>query len=305
MGSRDCAAPGPGQPLSAASTTCCACFRFHLSRSIYQLRRWWVDETVPVSLGCRLKRERMSHALGTIGPVTCSTKAICHGDKAFLAPSFLCSGTTLATRFPRLGFVEQDTLSSSRGQSHHIPETGCVVEYRGADKLTGKKALITAGVSFVDRHCRWHDSHMTSSVIAFATAIVYAREGADVTIVSLPDDKDDSQETKNAIEKKGRSCLVVRGNVMSVQACEDAVRQHVSKFGHVDTLVNNSSKHTPCDGPLNIDLSMVYSVFHGEVLPIFAMTRYALPHMNEGSSIINTTFDYLLSQSTIIPFTSF
>lgn len=146
---------------------------------------------------------------------------------------------------------------------------------------------------------------MTSSVIAFTTAIVYAREGVDVTIVFLPDDKDDAQKTKNAVEKEGRSCLLVRGNIMSCEACADAVRQHVSKFGHVHILVNNSSKHTPCDGPLNIDLSMVYGVFHGEVLPIFAMTKYALPHMNEGSSIINTTSDYFFSKSTIVLFSSF
>ena len=68
-----------------------------------------------------------------------------------------------------------------------------------------------------------------SSGIGRAVAILFAREGADVTIVFLPEEKEDAEDTKKAVEKEGKSCLLVPGNLMDNQTCQDAVKQHVDK----------------------------------------------------------------------------
>src|SRR5205823_1638512 len=97
--------------------------------------------------------------------------------------------------------------------------------YRPANKLQGKVALITGGDSGIGR----------------AVAVLYAREGADVAIVYLPQEQADAEETRMAIEKAGRRCLLIPGDVTEPEFCQDAVESTVQHFGRLNILVNNAA----------------------------------------------------------------
>jgi NAD(P)-dependent dehydrogenase (short-subunit alcohol dehydrogenase family) len=60
-------------------------------------------------------------------------------------------------------------------------------------------------------------------------AILFAREGADVTVVYLPEEEEDARDTKKMVEDEGRQCLLIAGNLMDNKTCEDSVKQHVEK----------------------------------------------------------------------------
>lgn len=158
-----------------------------------------------------------------------------------------------------------ETTKLEGKQGHH--------EYLAAGKLKGNKAFITGGDSGIGR----------------AVAVLFAREGSDVTIVYLPEEQEDAEGTKKMVENEGKQCLLVPGNLMDNETCRKAVQQHVDKFGTIHTLVNNASKQIMCPDIAEIDLEKVESTFRSNILQIFAITKYALPHMEKGGSIINTT----------------
>lgn len=115
-------------------------------------------------------------------------------------------------------------------------------------------------------------------------AILAAREGADVTIVYLPDEQEDAEDTKKMVEKENQSCLLVAGDLMDNKTCQSAVKQHVDKYGTIDVLINNAGKQIQCEEFADIDLDDVESTFRSNVLAMFAITKYSVPHMKEGSS---------------------
>src|SRR5918912_4630414 len=95
--------------------------------------------------------------------------------------------------------------------------------YKGSGKLQDKVALITGGDSGIGR----------------AVAVLYAREGADVAIVYLPEEQQDAEETRRAVESEGHTCLLLPGDVRSAKFCHTAVEQTVRPFRRPDVLVNN------------------------------------------------------------------
>lgn len=115
-------------------------------------------------------------------------------------------------------------------------------------------------------------------------AVLFAREGSDVSIVYLPEEQEDAEGTKELVEKEGRQCLLIPGDLMDNQACKKAVEEHVKKFGKIHVLVNNASKQIMCDNFAEIDLDNVESTFRSNILQMFAVTKYALPHMEKGAS---------------------
>jgi NAD(P)-dependent dehydrogenase (short-subunit alcohol dehydrogenase family) len=172
------------------------------------------------------------------------------------------------------------------------------VEYRAAGKLEGSKALITGGDSGIGR----------------AVALLFAREGSDVSIVFLPEEKEDAEETKKMVEAEGRQCLLLPGNLMDNETCSKVVQQHVDKFNKIHILVNNASKQIMCSDITEINLDDVESTFRSNILQMFAVTKYAVPHMEKGGSIINTTstvafrgtgsmVDYAATKGAIASFT--
>jgi len=139
-------------------------------------------------------------------------------------------------------------------------------------KLEGKKAIITGGDSGIGR----------------AICIAYAREGADVAINFIGDDKQDAQETKRMVEEKGGRAILIEGDVGDEEQVKNIINTVVSEFGKIDILVNNAGvEHV---APLEeIDLELWNRIFKTNITGHFLMTKYSLPHMPDGSRIIATS----------------
>jgi len=172
-------------------------------------------------------------------------------------------------------------------------------EYQGASKLKGKTAFITGGDSGIGR----------------AAANMFAREGcAGISITYLPEEEEDAQDAKKELEGAGAKVNLIMGDLMDGQHCKAAVDSHMKVFGKLNVLVNNASKQIMCKDFAEIDLNNVESTFRSNILQMFAVTKFALPHLHRGSSIINTTsvtaykgsggiVDYASTKGSIVSFT--
>jgi NAD(P)-dependent dehydrogenase (short-subunit alcohol dehydrogenase family) len=144
-------------------------------------------------------------------------------------------------------------------------------DYRGSGKLEGMKALITGGDSGIGR----------------AVAVLFAREGADVAIVYLSS-HEDAQETRRWVEKEGRKCLLIAGDVKKSEFCNEAVEKTVAEFGQLDILVNNAAFQEHAHSLEDITDERMEETFTTNILGYMRMARAALKHLKAGSSIINT-----------------
>ena len=144
-------------------------------------------------------------------------------------------------------------------------------DYRGSGKLKGMVALITGGDSGIGR----------------AVAVLYAREGADVAIVYLSS-HEDAEETKSHVEKEGRECLLIPGDVKDPKFCQDAVEKTVQEFDRLDILVNNAAFQLHAHSLEDITDERLDETFKTNIYGYFYMARAALPHLKQGASIINT-----------------
>ncbi len=170
-------------------------------------------------------------------------------------------------------------------------------KYRPAGKLEGKVALITGGDSGIGR----------------SVAIFYAKEGADVAIVYLNEEQD-AQETKRLVEAEGKRCLTIPGDIGDEKFCQQTVQQTVQELGHLDILVNNAAEQHPQESIENISAEQLERTFRTNIFGMFFMAKAALPHLKEGSTIINTTsvtaykgspqlLDYSSTKGAIVAFT--
>ena len=144
--------------------------------------------------------------------------------------------------------------------------------YKGADKLKGKVAIISGGDSGIGR----------------AVAVLFAREGADVAIMYLPEEQSDANETRDAIEAEGRRALLLPGDVTDPEYCEDCIDKVFNKFGSVDILVNNAAFQKNRESIDEIDYDQLEVTFRTNFFGYFYMTKAALKRMKKGSAIINT-----------------
>lgn len=144
--------------------------------------------------------------------------------------------------------------------------------YKGSGKLHGKSALITGGDSGIGR----------------AVAVLFAREGADVAIVYLPEEQSDADETRAAVEKEGQRCLQIPGDVTQPPFCGDAVERTVKEFGKLDILVNNAAFQESQKSLLDITDEQFEKTFRTNIFGYFYMAKAALKHLKEGGVIINT-----------------
>ncbi len=159
------------------------------------------------------------------------------------------------------------------GREHEMtPRPDYMPRFKGSDRLPGKVALITGGDSGIGR----------------ASAVSFAREGADVAIVYLEEDTD-AQETRAAIEAEGRRALLIRGDVRDKGFCMDAVRQTVEAFGKLDILVNNAAHQEEAKDLRDISEEQLAKTFETNIYGYFFMTQAALDHLSEGASIVNVT----------------
>ncbi len=144
--------------------------------------------------------------------------------------------------------------------------------YKGADKLKDKVALITGGDSGIGR----------------AVAVLFAREGADSAIVFLPQEKVDAEETKRQVESEGRRCLLIAGDVTKAAFCQNAVERTVKEFGKLDVLVNNAAYQHNQKSIEDISEEQFDKTFKTNIYGYFRMAKAALKHLKKGSAIVNT-----------------
>lgn len=144
--------------------------------------------------------------------------------------------------------------------------------YKAAGKLKDKVALITGGDSGIGR----------------SVAVLYAREGADVAIVFLPQEKGDAEETQRAVQAEGRRCKLIPGDVRDPQFCRDAVARTVEEFGKLDILVNNAAYQNQQQSIEEVSEEQWDNTFRTNIYGYFHMAKAAMPHLKEGSAIVNT-----------------
>ncbi|MER7797088.1 SDR family oxidoreductase [Microbacterium sp. NPDC096154] len=168
----------------------------------------------------------------------------------------------------------------------------------GRGRLEGRKALITGGDSGIGR----------------AVAIAYAREGADVAIVYLPEEEQDAQETERFVREAGRTCVLLPADLTDEQACIDVVAAAREELGGIDILIPNAAYQRQREGVDQLAVSEVERTFHTNLIAPMVLAREAVPHMSPGASIIVTTsiqasnpnpglLDYAMTKAALVAFT--
>jgi len=164
---------------------------------------------------------------------------------------------------PRPGLTSKMTPAPDHGEESYV----------GKGLLTGHAALITGGDSGIGR----------------AVAIAYAREGADVAISYLESEQSDAEDTASWVEKVGRRCLLLPGDIRDEAHCRSLVARTVEAFGRFDILVNNAAAQVVNDGLEDLKASDIEGSFRANVFAMYYLTQAAVPHMKPGGTIVNST----------------
>lgn len=169
--------------------------------------------------------------------------------------------------------------------------------YKGSQKLENKTALITGGDSGIGR----------------SVAIHFAREGANIVIVYLKEDED-ALETMKMVQKEGRKCLIVEGDLKKEDFCKSLIATCLKEFNSLDILVNNAAYQNPKDNIEEISAAQLKKTFETNIYPYFYVVKEAMQHLKKGASIINTSsvtayrgsehlLDYSSTKGAIVSFT--
>ena len=165
----------------------------------------------------------------------------------------------------------QEKQPGERAQMSPKPKTEDDT-YRPSGKLEGKVALITGGDSGIGR----------------AVSILYAKEGADVVIVYL-DEHEDALKTQERVEKTGRRCLTLAGDVGDSSFCREVVNKTIDAFGGLNILVNNAAEQHEYESFTDIEEEQLQKTFATNIFSMFYLVQASLPYLKNGGVIINTT----------------
>ena len=156
--------------------------------------------------------------------------------------------------------------------------------YKPAGKLEGQVALITGGDSGIGR----------------AVATLYAREGADVAIVYLPEEQSDAEDTRASVEAEGRVCELMPGDLVDAAFCDEVVERTVGAFGRLDILVSNAAQQSSkkLEDLQDEDLERT---FQTNIFAYMRLARAALRHMKPGAAIIATSSETGIKGSKEMP----
>ena len=196
-----------------------------------------------------------------------------------------------AKEFPK----QEQSLPGSQQEQHPSPKV-LPKEYPNG-KLAGKVAIITGA----------------DSGIGQAVAILFAKEGADVVVSYLCED-DDANMTKKHVESYQQRCLLVASDLSEEANCQKLIDTAIAEFGKIDILVNNAGMQVEQESLTDISSAQFDKTIHTNFYPHFWLSKFALPHMPGGSSIINTTsitayrgsdhlIDYAATKGAILSFT--
>lgn len=170
--------------------------------------------------------------------------------------------------------------------------------YRGSGKLEGKRALITGGDSGIGR----------------AVAIAFAREGADVAISFLDEEREDAEETARWVEDAGRKAVLIPGDIQQEEHCKALVAETLEKLGGIDVLVLNAGYQESRDGLESIPTEEFDRVFKTNLYSMMWLGREVVPQLEAGASVITTSsiqafnpspdlIDYAMTKAAQVAFT--
>jgi len=170
--------------------------------------------------------------------------------------------------------------------------------YVGFGRLQGRKALITGADSGIGR----------------ATAIAFAREGADIVLNYLPEEESDAQEVVALIAAEGRRAIALPGDLKSEAFCMSLVGDAVEALGGLDILVNVAGKQIAQHHISELSSEQFDHTFKTNVYALFWLCKAAVAHMPPGATIINTAsiqsydpsatlLDYASTKAAIVAFT--
>ncbi|MDX6381157.1 MAG: hypothetical protein QOI57_2181 [Rubrobacteraceae bacterium] len=201
-------------------------------------------------------------------------------------------------QYPQPEFPEQEQEHPGL-DSEMQPEPDYGYEtYRGYGRLEGKATIITGGDSGIGR----------------AVALAFAREGADVLLSYLEEEEPDAQETARIVEEAGKKAVKVPGDIVEEDQCRKIVERAVEEFGKIDVLVNNAAHQMTVNGIADVSSDLLDRTFKTNIYAMFWLCKAALPHLQEGGSIINvgsiqayqpspTLLPYSATKGAIITFT--
>jgi NAD(P)-dependent dehydrogenase (short-subunit alcohol dehydrogenase family) len=190
---------------------------------------------------------------------------------------------------------EQDRQPGRESEMRPRPDSEPLVA--GSDRLKDKVALITGGDSGIGR----------------AIARAMAREGAKVAIAYL-EEHEDAEETVKLVEDEGSEAIKFAGDIGDEDFCRDVVEKTVEHYGCLDILVNNAAEQHEIKDIAKIDRMQIERTFRTNIFSFFYMTKFAVPHLKKGASIINTSsitayeghktlLDYSATKGAIVTFT--
>ncbi|WP_328504016.1 SDR family oxidoreductase [Streptomyces sp. NBC_00457] len=204
-----------------------------------------------------------------------------------------------ATQHPRPEFPSQDQPHPGwTGPMDPPPDHG-EESYQGTGRLEGRATVITGGDSGIGR----------------AVALAFAREGADVLFTYLEEEADEARETSRLVEKAGPKAVAVSCDIREEDNCRALIERAVGEFGRIDVLVNNAAyQMSQPDGIEAIPTEQFDRVMRTNLYGMFWLTKFALPHIPEGGSVINSTsvqaykpsphlLDYAMTKAAIVAFT--
>ncbi|MBN9073857.1 MAG: SDR family oxidoreductase [Rhizobiales bacterium] len=192
-------------------------------------------------------------------------------DKAERKPSQKTPMQAGARIYPAPPFPKQHHAKPGKEARIEPPPLYDAPYWVGSGKLEGKVALITGGDSGIGR----------------AVAVLFAREGADVAIAHLAEEED-AAVTRQAVEQEGRRCLTLKGDVASRAFCRQAVEKTVSELGKLDVLVNNAAFQVHSAAFEDLTEEHFDTTIKTNLYGYFHMAQEAVPHMKQGSAIVNT-----------------
>ena len=166
--------------------------------------------------------------------------------------------------------IHEDALPGDEGDLDPKPDWS--PRYPGSGRMAGKVAIVTGADSGIGR----------------AVAALFAREGADISIVYLCE-HDDAAETKRIVEAEGRRAITIAGDLGEKAHCERVVAETVEAFGKLDVLINNAGEQHPDKDIRDITEAQLKRTFQSNIYSMFFLVQAALPHLREGSTIVNCT----------------
>ncbi|MEU6516084.1 SDR family oxidoreductase [Streptomyces sp. NPDC046978] len=204
-----------------------------------------------------------------------------------------------AQQYPRPDFPSQEQPHPGwTGPMDPPPDHG-EESYRGSGRLDGRKAVVTGGDSGIGR----------------AVCLAFAREGADVMFTHLAEEKDEAQQTADLVSAAGQRALPVQCDIREEANCRALIDQAARELGRIDILVNNAAyQMSQPDGIEAISTEQFDRVLHTNLYGMFWLSKFALPHMPDGGSIINSAsvqaykpsphlLDYAMTKGAIVTFT--